>query len=369
MCAKKWDLSDLNGDNTASSVGLVPWRLLVSVSTKVIKIYWCHRRDTNPSEACLNPSGQNLSIRRFNKGQLYDLSRLSEARHLKQRPFSGLVINVNKNTVAGYSPIISIHCVNVAISKTSITLKSVFFIRCRRSDSSIFVDKWNLTAATIARSFSQRPQAAIRQLRTWPRIHVQPRFQWGFRNSVTFLRVVYWDCLVGWETPSVTLPVIGWHQFSRRDGLNIGRIAWIRDALWVHTTGENFPWFVHRGNTSSSQPPSLIAVWSGNHHLICPCPTLAGVLPAVGWVVAYQTISPLFSTAFDGAFDRLQLIRATLIFKMIKNFIKQTNYAYINTFHKKRYWFKIRMEFLLPISGKTELICQQPAMSQWGLHR
>ena len=73
---KKWDLSDLNGDYTASSVGLVPWRLLVSVSTKVIKIYWCHRRDTNQSEPCLNPSGQNLSIRRFNKGQLYDLSRL-----------------------------------------------------------------------------------------------------------------------------------------------------------------------------------------------------------------------------------------------------------------------------------------------------
>ena len=115
----------------------------------------------------------------------------SGARHLKQRPFSGLVINVNKNTGAGYSPIISIHCVNVTISKTSITFKSVFFIRCRRSDSSIFVDKWNLTAATIARSFSQRPQAAIRQLRTWPRIHVQPRFQWGFRNGVTFLRIVY----------------------------------------------------------------------------------------------------------------------------------------------------------------------------------
>ena len=123
----------------------------------------------------------------------------SEARHLKQRPFSGLVINVNRNTGAGYSPIISVHCVNVAISKTSITFKSVFFIRCRRSDSSIFVDKWNLTAATIARSFSQRPQAAIRQLRTWPRIHVQPRFQWGFRNGVTFLRVVYGDLHTWWR--------------------------------------------------------------------------------------------------------------------------------------------------------------------------
>ena len=114
----------------------------------------------------------------------------SEARHLKQRPFSGLV---NKNTGVGYSPIISVLCVNVAISKTSRTFKSVFFIRRRRSDSSIFVDKWNLASATIARSFSQRPQAAIRQLWAWPRIHVQPRFQRGFRNGVTFLRVVYDD--------------------------------------------------------------------------------------------------------------------------------------------------------------------------------
>ena len=39
-------------------------------------MYWCHRRDTNQSEPCLNPSGQNLRIRRFNKGQLYDLPGL-----------------------------------------------------------------------------------------------------------------------------------------------------------------------------------------------------------------------------------------------------------------------------------------------------
>ena len=98
------------------------------------------------------------------------------------------VVLSTKNTGAGYSPIISVHCVNVAISKTSITFKSVFFIRCRRSDSSIFVDKWNLTAATIARSFSQQPQAASRQMRAWPRIHVQPRFQQGFRNGVTLFK-------------------------------------------------------------------------------------------------------------------------------------------------------------------------------------
>ena len=86
----------------------------------------------------------------------------------------------------------------------------MFFIRCRRSDSSIFVDKWNLTAATITRSFLQRPQAAIRELRAWPRIHVQPRFQWGFRNGVTFLRVVYilsCDQAALWMVFSVRLSV------------------------------------------------------------------------------------------------------------------------------------------------------------------
>ena len=115
------------------------------------------------------------------RGRVCNWARSSmEAWYLKQRPFSGFV---NKNSGAGYSPIISVHYVNVAISITSITFKSVFFIRCRRSDSSIFVNKWNLTAAAKVRSFSQRPQAAIRQLRAWPRIHVQPRFQRGFRNE------------------------------------------------------------------------------------------------------------------------------------------------------------------------------------------
>ena len=191
MCAKKWNLSDLNGDNTASSVGLVPWRLLVSGGQQK----WLKYTDvTEETLTSLNRASIPVVTIWVSDGLTRASCMIcldSEARHLKQRPFSGHVINVIKNTGAGYSPIISIHCVNVAISKTSITFKSVFFIRCRRSDSSIFDDKWNLTAATIARSFSQRPQAAIRELRTWPRIHVQPRFQWGFRNGVTFLRVVY----------------------------------------------------------------------------------------------------------------------------------------------------------------------------------
>ena len=76
----------------------------------------------------------------------------SEARHLKQRPFSGLV---NENTGAGYSPIISIHCVNVAISKTSITFKSVLFIRqqhiCRQMKFNCCYHSEILLAATTGR--------------------------------------------------------------------------------------------------------------------------------------------------------------------------------------------------------------------------
>ena len=42
--------------------------------------------------------------------------------------------------------------------------------------------------------------------------------------------------------------------------------------------------------------------------------------------------------------------------------MKPINYAHIDTFHKKGYWFKILMEFLQPLLAKIELICQQLAM-------
>ena len=102
----------------------------------------------------------------------------------------------------------------------------------------------------------------------------------------------------------------------------------------------------HKGNTLSAQLPPVTAVCSGNHHLVCPCPTLARILPAGDWVGLIRPISPLFSAAFD--------------------VIKPINYVHIKIFRKKEYWFKIRMEFLRPILAKIELNCQQPAMSQWG---
>ena len=44
--------------------------------------------------------------------------------------------------------------------------------------------------------------------------------------------------------------------------------------------------------------------------------------------------------------------------------MKPINYAHINTFHQKGYWFKIWMEFLRPLLAKIELIRQQLAMPQ-----
>ena len=61
----------------------------------------------------------------------------------------------------------------------------------------------------------------------------------------------------------------------------------------------------NRDYTLSAKLPYITLVWSGNHHLICPSPTLAGVLPAGGLVGAYQTINPLFLAAFDVTFDKL----------------------------------------------------------------
>ena len=160
MCQQKWlkytDVTDeaLTGMNCASVPVVRTWDWTVEQGP-VVWCAWTQRHGTWRRDSC-----------------------------------SGLQV-VNKNTGAGYSPVISDHCVTVTISKTSITFKSVFFTRCRRSDSSIFVNKWNSTAAARVGSFSQQRKAAIRQLRPWPRIHVQPRFQRGFRNDVTFLRVVY----------------------------------------------------------------------------------------------------------------------------------------------------------------------------------
>ena len=44
--------------------------------------------------------------------------------------------------------------------------------------------------------------------------------------------------------------------------------------------------------------------------------------------------------------------------------MKPINYAHINIFRKKGYWFKIWIEFLWPLLAKIELICQQLAMPQ-----
>ena len=44
--------------------------------------------------------------------------------------------------------------------------------------------------------------------------------------------------------------------------------------------------------------------------------------------------------------------------------MKQINYAHIDIFHKKGYWFKVWIELLRPLLARIELICQQPTMPQ-----
>ena len=55
--------------------------------------------------------------------------------------------------------------------------------------------------------------------------------------------------------------------------------------------------------------------------------------------------------------------------KMVKKIVKMIDYAHIDIFHKKGYWFKIWMDILRPILAKIELICQQTTMPQLtGVH-
>ena len=87
----------------------------------------------------------------------------------------------------------------------------------------------------------------------------------------------------------------------------------------------------------------------------------------LGYFQCHQ-LSPLFSVAFDDAFDQLELIRVTLIFIMNKNLIMQINYVHIDIYHKNGYWFKIRMGFLWLILDKIKnnLPAASHATAGWG---
>ena len=130
---------------------------------------------------------------------------------------------------------------------------------------------------------------------------------------------------------------------------------------------------LHSQNTASAQLPQPTRSQTGKpeenefrpqSHLV----SLSGQLlycSGQGHSQQGGIISPLSWPAFDRAFDHLQLIRATLIFKMQKGFeTKKKNCVHINLFQKKGYWYKIRMGFLRPILVKIELICEQPAMTR-----
>ena len=183
MCEKKWDLSDLNGDST--ELGLAPLRLLASVSTKMVKIYWCHRRDTNQSEPCLNPSCQNLRIRRFNTDQLYDLPGLKRGTALEaetiqwscqQEHWCGVFPN-NFRPLCERRHLQNVYNLQVVVfhSMSKVWQQHI----CQEMEFNCWYQSEILLAATTGRP--------IRHLWVWPQIHVQPRFQRRFRNDVTFL--------------------------------------------------------------------------------------------------------------------------------------------------------------------------------------
>ena len=89
------------------------------------------------------------------------------------------------------------------------------------------------------------------------------------------------------------------------------------------------------------------------HNLICSYRQSANISRPL---VCYITVGAAPTT--------LITCRATLIFKMQKNCIKQINCTHIDIFQKKGCRFKIRMEFLRTILVEIELICQQPAMTR-----
>ena len=77
---------------------------------------------------------------------------------------------------------------------------------------------------------------------------------------------------------------------------------------------------MHRRNTPSAKLPSLTDLIRGSLHLFAQFPTPARVLLSRGaeWGLI-KAINPLLSTAFEATFNKLQLIRTTLIYKRIIN--------------------------------------------------
>ena len=101
-------------------------------------------------------------------------------------------------------------------------------------------------------------------------------------------------------------------------------LLWKTIPIIVSDSGRN----LHRQNMALAQLPQPTRPQAGKPEEFDfqPGPTPQGeligaisLLHRPGTLSAGCLISPLFSSAFDRAFDHLQLIRATLIFKMEKD--------------------------------------------------
>ena len=113
------------------------------------------------------------------------------------------------------------------------------------------------------------------------------------------------------------------------------RFSWnaISDRIWCnkhlrHTTTENMITMgkvdtsdliliIHRRNTPSARVPLLTARSVGSIYLFAPHSRQGTAQQVAEWGLIKAT-NPLFSTALEATFDKLQLIRTTLISKMIK---------------------------------------------------
>ena len=129
---------------------------------------------------------------------------------------------------------------------------------------------------------------------------------------------------------------------------------------WGTAAFDNNMGHVHRENVPSAKLPQMRMTSRGN----VPNFSLTPIWPGYPQLGCYQYHQPIVLGSLWWRLWSIAINKGHLKFLNDKNFMKPINYAHINIFHEKGYWFKIWMEFLWPLLAKIELICQQLAMPQ-----
>ena len=121
-------------------------------------------------------------------------------------------------------------------------------------------------------------------------------------------------------SPMVMLGHLGWSDLTeRRRKARLVMTYKIKHGL-VAIPGNRFAPCPHRRNTSSAKLVSVTALIRGSlNSSVCSIPhSRQGTAQQGAEWGLIKAINPLFSTAFEATFDKRQLIRTTLISKMIK---------------------------------------------------